>query len=216
MVKFKNLKGLIVHEIKIFASLFIFFFLIFYIIAYLNFLRIQKYQESKLPSKEEYLIVNVNNIFNDHDTLLKRDRLDENKKKLFILRSLLNEIKTQIAFNNLVYKTNCALGDGINFEFRVNIICYDNLSYSQETVMESFRKKKIIIDKYSELENFVSLDKNLLNIKKVTIENKKIENKASLTQHISTIYSDVYNFLNLIFLSLIAAATIFFIVKKRL
>lgn len=211
MIKFKSFKGLTVHQIKIFASLFIFFFSIFYIITYLNFLRVQKNQQSKLPSKEEYLIVSVNNIFNDHDTFLKSDELDKNIKKILILNYLFDEINTQINFNNFVYKTNCNLGE-IKYEFRLNIICYENLSYSQETVMKSFREKKILINDYNELENFKSLNKNLLNIKKVTIENQKIK----LIQQISTNFSDAYNVLNLIFISLIAAATIFYLVKKRL
>lgn len=200
------------HQIKIFTSLFLFFLFIFYVIAYLNYLRIEKHFEKTLSSKEEYLEVSINNIFDDNDTLLKSDKSEVYRKKYFIILKLYDEISMQLDINNLHFKTDCAL-DKIKYKFILNIICYDSLSHAQNVVMKSFREGDFFFSDYDELQNFKISNGNLLNIKKIVKEKKK---KLVFSQYLSEVYLNEYNALNFIFISLIAAATVFTILKKRL
>lgn len=218
-MKILNIKKVtIFHQTKIFIAFFLFFLFFFYLFSYLNYLRVQKLiqmRNSENYNVVEYLDVRINNIFSDSEIFTINDDPSENLKKYKFIEMLYDEIYKQVIVYNFLYKSDCNINHKPHYNFKSEIKCHDNLLASQKFVIESFRKKENSILNSEEFEYFKSSNKNLFHIEKVVKEKVTVKD-LGFSNYLTNLYSNKYHSLNFIFISLIATAIIFTILKKRL
>jgi hypothetical protein len=211
-------KATIFRQTKVFIAFFLFFLFFFYLLSYLNYLRFQKLIPTKNSANYqvvEYLDVRINNIFSDSEIFSINDDPSENLKKYKFIEMLYDEIYKQVIVYNFLYKTDCNINPKPVYNLRVEIKCHDNLLASQKFVIESFRKKENSILNSEDFKYFKSSNKNLFHIEKVVKEKVTVKD-LGFGNYLTNLYSNKYHSLNFIFMSLIATAIIFTILKKRL
>jgi hypothetical protein len=211
-------KATIFRQTKVFIAFFLFFLFFFYLFSYLNYLRVQKLiqmRNSENYTVAEYLDVKINNIFSDSEIFSINDDPSENLKKYKFIEMLYDEIYKQVIVNNFLHKTDCNINLKPIYNFRAEIKCHDNLLASQKFVTETFRKKENSFLNSEDFKYFKSSNKNFFYIEKIVKEKVTVKG-LGFGNYLTNLYSNRYHSLNFIFISLIATAIIFTILKKRL